>query len=115
MLMRHAESNMLLEQLHILDDSDQFNLKYLLKGIADNREKTNLTDRELRNLLLEVKPHKSKWANDDKVGQEDLYEACEKLLTDLKNYTEHSTPFLTKVSKREAPDYYEGIELRDTC
>ncbi|GAN00791.1 transcriptional activator spt7 [Mucor ambiguus] len=96
--------------LHILDDSDQFNLKYLLKGIADNREKTNLTDRELRNLLLEVKPHKSKWANDDKVGQEDLYEACEKLLTDLKNYTEHSTPFLTKVSKREAPDYYEVIK-----
>ncbi|KAK4516715.1 Nucleolar GTP-binding protein 1 [Mucor velutinosus] len=96
--------------LHILDDSDQFNLKYLLKGIADNREKTNLTDRELRNLLLDVKPHKSKWANDDKVGQEDLYEACEKLLTDLKNYTEHSTPFLTKVSKREAPDYYEVIK-----
>ncbi|KAL9559044.1 hypothetical protein MBANPS3_000607 [Mucor bainieri] len=96
--------------LHILDDSDQFNLKYLLKGIADNRDKTNLTDRELRNLLLEVKPHKSKWANDDKVGQEDLYEACEKLLTDLKNYTEHSTPFLTKVSKREAPDYYEVIK-----
>ncbi|EPB89608.1 hypothetical protein HMPREF1544_03540 [Mucor circinelloides 1006PhL] len=103
----HNNSN---STLHILDDSDQFNLKYLLKGIADNREKTNLTDRELRNLLLEVKPHKSKWANDDKVGQEDLYEACEKLLTDLKNYTEHSTPFLTKVSKREAPDYFEVIK-----
>jgi transcriptional activator SPT7 len=91
-----------------LDDSDQFNLKYLLKGIAENRDKTTLSDRELRNLLLDVKPHRSKWANDDKVGQEDLYEACEKLLTDLKNYTEHSTPFLSKVNKREAPDYFEG-------
>jgi transcriptional activator SPT7 len=42
------------------------------------------------------------------VGQEELYEACEKALTDLKNYTEHSTPFLNKVNKREAPDYFEG-------
>ncbi|CEP17453.1 hypothetical protein [Parasitella parasitica] len=95
---------------HLFEDSDQFNLKYLLKGIAENRDKTALTDRELRNLLLEVKPHRSKWANDDKVGQEDLYEACEKMLTELKNYTEHSTPFLTKVSKRDAPDYYEVIK-----
>lgn len=42
------------------------------------------------------------------MGQEELYEACEKVLTDLKNYTEHSTPFLNKVNKREAPDYFEG-------
>lgn len=58
-----------------------------MKGIAQNRNKTSLSDRELRNLLSEVKPHRSKWANEDKVGQEDLYEACEKVLTDLKNYT----------------------------
>ncbi|KAG2235759.1 hypothetical protein INT48_000985 [Thamnidium elegans] len=50
------------------------------------------------------------WANDDKIGQEDLYEACDKVLTDLKNYTEHSTPFLSKVNKREAPDYLEVIK-----
>ena len=47
-------------------------------------------------------------SNDDRVGQEELYEACEKVLTDLKNYTEHSTPFLNKVNKREAPDYFDG-------
>jgi transcriptional activator SPT7 len=62
-------------------------LKYLLQGISENRAKTSLSDRELRNLLLDVKPHKSKWANDDRIGQEDLYEACEKVLIDLKNYT----------------------------
>lgn len=67
--------------------ADNFNLKYLSKGITENRSKIHLSDRELRNLLLEVKPHRSKWANEDKVGQEDLYEACEKALTDLKNYT----------------------------
>lgn len=31
-------------------------------------------------------------------------------MTDLKNYTEHSTPFLNKVNKREAPDYFEVIK-----
>lgn len=110
-----------------MDENDHSGLKYLLKGISENRAKTSLSDRELRNLLLDAKPHRSKWANDDKIGQEDLYEACEKVLTDLKNYTvslflllsnmyiliviliqEHSTPFLSKVNKREAPDYLEG-------
>jgi transcriptional activator SPT7 len=62
-------------------------LKYLLQGISENRAKTSLSDRELRNLLLDVKPHKSKWANEDRIGQEDLYEACEKVLIDLKNYS----------------------------
>lgn len=79
-----------------------------MQGIVANRQKTSLSDRELQNLLSDFKPHRSKWANDDRVGQEELYEACEKVLTDLKNYTEHSTPFLNKVNKREAPDYFEG-------
>lgn len=71
----------------IIGDTDQFSLKHLLKGIAENRSKTSLSDRDLRNLLSEIKPHRSKWANDDRIGQEELYEACEKVLTDLKNYT----------------------------
>ncbi|KAI8364102.1 hypothetical protein BD560DRAFT_425671 [Blakeslea trispora] len=79
-------------------------------GIVANRQKTSLSDRELQNLLSDFKPHRSKWSNDDRVGQEELYEACEKVLTDLKNYTEHSTPFLNKVNKREAPDYFDVIE-----
>ncbi|KAL0082086.1 hypothetical protein F4703DRAFT_1739277, partial [Phycomyces blakesleeanus] len=83
---------------------------YLLQGIAANRQQTSLSDRDLQNLLSDFRPHRSKWANDERPGQEELYEACEKVLNDLKNYTEHSTPFLNKVSKREAPDYFEVIK-----
>ncbi|RUS30725.1 hypothetical protein BC938DRAFT_479038 [Jimgerdemannia flammicorona] len=90
-------------------NAGNLSLKYLLSAIEANRSVTSLTDRELRNLLSDVKPHRSKWANEDKVGQEELYEACEKVLFDLKNYTEHSTPFLNKVNKREAPDYFDVI------
>lgn len=46
-----------------------------------------LSDRELQNLLSDFKPHRSKWANDEKQGQEELYEAMEKVLLELKNYT----------------------------
>ncbi|CAO3653291.1 unnamed protein product [Mucor hiemalis] len=98
------------KSLSMFNADGNFNLKYLLQGIVANRQKTSLSDRELQNLLSDFKPHRSKWANDDRVGQEELYEACEKVLTDLKNYTEHSTPFLNKVNKREAPDYFEVIK-----
>lgn len=58
-------------------------------------------------------------ASQERVGQETLYEACEKVLNDLRGYTvmdltltfiwqEHSLPFLQKVSKKDAPDYYDG-------
>ncbi|KAG0172229.1 Transcriptional activator spt7 [Apophysomyces sp. BC1034] len=96
--------------LSMFNTNGNFNLKYLLQGIAANRLRTSLTDRELQNLLSDFKPHRSKWANDDKIGQEELYDACEKVLNDLKNYTEHSTPFLNKVTKREAPDYFDVIK-----
>ncbi|KAI9105434.1 hypothetical protein DFS34DRAFT_9486 [Phlyctochytrium arcticum] len=45
----------------------------------------------------------------DNIGQEELYEALEKVLNDLKNYSGHSFPFLKPVSKREAPDYFDVI------
>ncbi|KAI7863084.1 hypothetical protein BDF14DRAFT_1847660 [Spinellus fusiger] len=96
--------------LAIFNTNGNFNLKYLLQGIAANRLQTSLSDRELQNLLSDFRPHRSKWANDERPGQEELYEACEKVLNDLKNYTEHSTPFLNKVSKREAPDYFDVIK-----
>ena len=41
----------------------------------------------------------------EKVGQEELYEAAERVLNELRGMTEHSGPFLTKVNKKEAPDY----------
>ncbi|KAF9354409.1 Transcriptional activator spt7, partial [Mortierella sp. AD094] len=85
-------------------------MKYLLSAIESNRAATGLTDRELRTLLSDVRPNRSKWANEDKVGQEELYEGCERILMELRNYTEHSTPFLNKVNKREAPDYFQIIK-----
>ncbi|KAF9970423.1 Transcriptional activator spt7, partial [Actinomortierella ambigua] len=87
-----------------------FSMKYLLHAIESNRSASSLSDRELRSLLSDVRPNRSKWANEDKVGQEELYENCERVLLELRNYTEHSTPFLNKVSKREAPDYFQIIK-----
>lgn len=60
--------------------------------------------------LQEAKPSKSKWASPEKVGQEVLYEACEKVLAELKAYVPYSVPFLTKVNKREVPDYFDVIK-----
>ena len=82
-------------------------LKNLIWMIDSNRNKVKATDPELRALMSEVRKNrsKSKWANEEKVGQEELYEAAEKVLNELRGMTEHSGPFLTKVNKKEAPDY----------
>lgn len=85
-------------------------MKYLLNAIDQRRQKTVLSDRELKVLLSDVRPNRSKWASDDKVGQEELYDAAERVVIALRNYTEHSFPFLSKVSKRDAPDYYDVIK-----
>lgn len=80
-------------------------LKHLLNTIQEKREEISLDDFELRGLFMDIRKNRGKWANDERVGQEELYEACEKVLLDLRGNTEHSTPFLNKVSKREAPNY----------
>lgn len=80
-------------------------LQHLLSTIQQKRDQVPLNDHDLRNLFMDVRKNRGKWANDDRVGQEELYEACEKVVTELRGYTEHSTPFLNKVSKREAPNY----------
>ncbi|CCH41053.1 putative permease [Wickerhamomyces ciferrii] len=85
-------------------------LKHLLQSIDQNKEKLNLQDNELRQLIMDVRKNRSKWASDDKIGQEELYEACEKVIMELRGYTEHSTAFLNKVSKREAPNYLQIIK-----
>lgn len=85
-------------------------LKNLLSVIDNKREELNLTDVELRNLISDVRKNRSKWANEDRIGQEELYEACEKVVLDLRGTTEHSTAFLNKVSKRDAPNYYQIIK-----
>lgn len=83
-------------------------LKHLIARIDSKRNQVKASDAELRSLMSEVRKNRSKWNNEEKVGQEELYEAIEKVLSELKAMTEHSTAFLTRVNKREAPDYYNG-------
>lgn len=83
-------------------------LKHLIARIDIKRDRVKASDIELRNLMNEVRKNRSKWANEDHVGQEELYESAEKVLNELKAMTEYSAPFLTRVNKREAPDYYNS-------
>ncbi|KAH0552954.1 hypothetical protein GP486_006849 [Trichoglossum hirsutum] len=85
-------------------------LKHLIARIDAKREKVRASDMELRNLMSEVRKNRSKWADEERVGQEELYEAADKVLSELKAHTEHSTAFLSRVNKREAPDYYNVIK-----
>jgi transcriptional activator SPT7 len=87
-------------------------LKHLISRIDLMRGKVKATDAEIRTLLNDVRKNRSKWANEENVGQEELYEASEKVLSELKAMTEYSAPFLTKVNKREAPDYYNSMLLQ---
>lgn len=65
----------------------------------------------LKSMIADLKPmSKSKWYNEDRINQDVLYDHCERILNDLKNYVEHSGPFLNKVNKRDAPNYYEIIK-----
>jgi transcriptional activator SPT7 len=84
-------------------------LKHLLAMIDQNRSMVRAQDWQLRKLISEVRKNRSKWASEDKMGQEELYEAAEKVLQELKAMTEYSGPFLNRVNKREAPDYYSII------
>lgn len=81
-------------------------LKHLIARIDMKRDQVRASDAELRLLMNEVRKNRSKWASEENVNQEDLYEALDKVLTELKAHTEFSTPFLTRVNKRDAPDYY---------
>ncbi|KAL8915851.1 MAG: hypothetical protein Q9172_006605 [Xanthocarpia lactea] len=85
-------------------------LKHLIARIDMKRDKVVASDLELRSLMSEVRKNRSKWASEDRIGQEELYESAEKVLNELKAMTEHSTAFLQRVNKREAPDYYNVIK-----
>jgi transcriptional activator SPT7 len=86
-------------------------LKHLIARIDLKREKVRASDAELRSLMNEVRKNRSKWASEENVHQEELYEAAEKVLSELKAMTEYSAPFLTRVNKRDAPDYYNSMYL----
>ncbi|KAI9147749.1 Transcriptional activator SPT7 [Paramyrothecium foliicola] len=85
-------------------------LKHLIARIDMKRDQVRASDAELRLLMNEVRKNRSKWASEENVNQEELYESVEKVLTELKAHTEYSTPFLTRVNKRDAPDYYNFIK-----
>ena len=53
-------------------------LKHLLNTIQERRDDISLNDLELRTLFMDVRKNRGKWANDERVGQEELYDACEK-------------------------------------
>jgi transcriptional activator SPT7 len=84
-------------------------LKHLIARIDAKRDQVRASDAELRTLMNEVRKNRSKWASEENVHQEELYEAAEKVLSELKAMTEYSAPFLTRVNKREAPDYYNSM------
>lgn len=86
--------------------SSSLTFKNLIARIDHNRSAVQATEAELRALMSEVRKNRSKWANPDKFGQEELYEAAEKVLNELKALTEHSSPFLQAVKKKDAPDYH---------
>ena len=84
-------------------------MKHLIAQIDARRSEVGATDAQLRNLMTEVRKNRSKWANPEKINQEELYEPAERVLMELKGMTDYATPFLQRVNKREAPDYYRVI------
>lgn len=73
-----------------------------MQAIEAKRASVKLGDAELRDLLTEVCKGRDE--------REEFLESIDRIITELKNYTEHSTAFLSKVSKRDAPDYYDVIK-----
>lgn len=90
--------------------SSSLTFKHLISRIDAKRNLVRASDAQLRSLMSDVRKNRSKWASEDKVGQEELYEAAEKVLMELKAMTEHAAPFLQRVNKRDAPDYYQVIK-----
>ncbi|KAJ1950566.1 Transcriptional activator spt7 [Linderina macrospora] len=86
-----------------------YHMKNLAQFIDNHRDSVSMSTRELTHLLSEVRPKRSKWASDRRVGQEQLYNALEQALTELKTMGAASAPFLTQVKRRDAPDYYDVI------
>jgi transcriptional activator SPT7 len=85
-------------------------LKHLLSKIDSKRDALALSDAELRKLLSDVRKNRSnsKWASDDFIGREELYEALESMLKKL-TADKNAYPFLAKVRRMQAPDYYNVI------
>ncbi|KAJ2782837.1 Transcriptional activator spt7 [Coemansia javaensis] len=86
------------------------NMKNLAQFIDQHRDSVSMSTRELSSLLSEVRPRRSKWANERRVGQVELYEALEHVLNELRAMGEAAQPFLNQVKRKDAPDYYKVIK-----
>ncbi|KAJ2860945.1 Transcriptional activator spt7 [Coemansia erecta] len=86
------------------------NMKNLARFIDNNRDSVRMTTRELSHLLSEVRPKRTKWANDRRIGQVELYDALENVLHELKSIGDAAIPFLSQVKRKDAPDYYKVIK-----
>ncbi|KAJ2603036.1 Transcriptional activator spt7 [Coemansia sp. RSA 1286] len=86
------------------------NMKNLAQFIDNHRDSVSMSTRELSHLLSEVRPKRTKWANDRRVGQVELYDALEHVLNELKAMGEVAMPFLNQVKRKDAPDYYKVIK-----
>lgn len=75
--------------------------QYLLQAIESRRHCVNLSDQDLTKLLSDVQR-----SRDDRSL---LLDSLERLLLDLRSQS-HATAFLARVSKRDAPDYYDVIK-----
>jgi transcriptional activator SPT7 len=96
---------------HVNFGAANLSLKHLLSKIDVNRDKLNLTDAELRKLFSDVRKNRSnsKWASDDLIGREELYEALESMLKKIMA-DRNALPFMSKVRRLQAPDYYNIIK-----
>src|SRR5579862_1180340 len=96
---------------HVNFGAANLSLKHLLSKIDANRDKMNLTDAELRKLFSDVRKNRSnsKWASDDLIGREELYEALESMLKKIMA-DRNALPFMSKVRRLQAPDYYNIIK-----
>ncbi|KAJ1675740.1 Transcriptional activator spt7 [Spiromyces aspiralis] len=86
------------------------NMKNLASFIDEHRDSVDLSTRELTSLLSEIRPRKTKWSSEERIGQEELYPALENVINELKGMGEIAYPFLNPVKKREAPDYTKIIK-----
>lgn len=85
-------------------------LKHLISEIDLKRDQLSLTEPEFRKLLSDVRKNRSnsKWASDELIGREELYEALESMLKKIMA-DKNAYPFLAKVRRMQAPDYYTVI------
>jgi transcriptional activator SPT7 len=61
-------------------------MQYLLASIDEHRDSIPCSNNDIRSILRDVRPRRSKWISDDRINQEELYDAIEHVLEQLKNY-----------------------------